>query len=144
VIEHAERFGLAQLHQLRGRVGRGAHQSYCVLMATETVDEPGEQRLRLVETTSDGFALAEADLKMRRTGTFFGSEQSGDEGLLRWVAFVDPGEARRAAEELLAQDPGLDRPEHALLAARVADLLAKQRAGVATERETETASLAYV
>jgi hypothetical protein len=60
------------------------------------------------------------------------------------LAFVDPGEARRAAEELLAQDPGLDRPEHALLAARVADLLAKQRAGVATERETETASLAYV
>jgi len=146
LIEGAERFGLAQLHQLRGRVGRGDHQSYCVLMASEHVDEGGEERLRLVESTSDGFALAEADLAMRRTGTFFGSEQSGDEGLLRWAAFADPHEARRAAEATLAQDPGLALPEHALLAARVAKLLAAQRdgAGSTVEADRETASLAYV
>lgn len=151
LIEGAERFGLAQLHQLRGRVGRGAHQSYCVLMASEAVDEPGEHRLRLVEATSDGFALAEEDLKLRRTGSFFGSEQSGDEWLLRWAAFADPAEARQAAEALLTQDPDLTQPEHALLAERVKTLLARQRAdaGVAdvedgVTAEQETASLAYV
>src|SRR6185437_9587373 len=95
----------------------------------ETVDEAGEQRLRLVESTSDGFALAEEDLKLRRTGTFFGSDQSGDEWLLRWAAFADPGQARQAAEALLAQDPELRRPEHALLAAKVKRLLARQRSG---------------
>jgi ATP-dependent DNA helicase RecG len=138
---------------LRGRVGRGQHQSYCVLMASETVDEAGEQRLRLVESTSDGFALAEEDLKLRRTGTFFGSEQSGDEWLLRWAAFADPREAREAAEALLAQDPALARPEHALLAERVKKLLARQRSGAGAgaledgetdDQDRETASLAYV
>ncbi|HEV7214307.1 MAG TPA: ATP-dependent DNA helicase RecG, partial [Chloroflexota bacterium] len=146
LVEGAERFGLAQLHQLRGRVGRGVHQSYCVLMASESVDEAGEERLRLVESTCDGFALAEADLRLRRTGAFFGSEQSGDEGLLRWVAFADPQEARQAAEAILAEDPNLTRPEHALLAARVAALLERQRAGAgaAAVEDGETASLAYV
>jgi len=146
LIEGAERFGLAQLHQLRGRVGRGEHQSYCVLLASEAVAEDGEQRLRLVESNSDGFALAEADLVKRRTGTFFGSEQSGDEGLLRWVAYADPGQARQAAEVTLARDPDLALPEHALLATRVAKLLAAQRKviGATTEEDGETASLAYV
>ena len=145
LIEGAERFGLAQLHQLRGRVGRGSHQSYCILMASEGVDEEGEQRLRVVEGTNDGFALAEADLRLRRSGTFFGAEQSGEEQLLRWAAFADPAEARQAAEALLDADPELQAPEHAMLAARVGMLF--QRATVERDvatAEEEAASLAYV
>lgn len=141
VIEGAERFGLAQLHQLRGRVGRGAHQSYCVLIASDEVNEEGEERLHLVEKLADGFALAEADLKLRRTGTFFGDAQSGKERLLRWVEFADPGEARRAAEDLLELDPTLAKPEHARLARQVAEILGKPDIA---NGDGETASLAYV
>jgi ATP-dependent DNA helicase RecG len=121
VIEGADRFGLAQLHQLRGRVGRGADQSYCLLLS----DEPGQdarERLKLLEETTDGFALAEADLRLRGPGDYFGTRQSG---LPEFQAadFTDVRlieAARREAMRLLAADPHLQRPEHAALAAAVA------------------------
>ncbi len=77
VVEHAERFGLAQLHQLRGRVGRGAAKSYCILMTGERISEEGEERLNAMVRTQDGFELAELDLEMRGPGEFFGTRQAG-------------------------------------------------------------------
>ena len=77
VIEHAERFGLAQLHQLRGRIGRGAAKSYCILMTGGKVSEDGERRLDALVRTTDGFQLAELDLELRGPGEFFGTRQAG-------------------------------------------------------------------
>jgi ATP-dependent DNA helicase RecG len=77
VIEHAERFGLAQLHQLRGRIGRGAAKSYCVLMTGGKVSEEGEKRLDAMVRTNDGFQIAELDLELRGPGEFFGTKQAG-------------------------------------------------------------------
>jgi len=77
VVEHAERFGLAQLHQLRGRVGRGAHQSYCLLLYQHPLSEQGRARLRALDETTDGFVIAERDLELRGPGDFFGTRQSG-------------------------------------------------------------------
>jgi ATP-dependent DNA helicase RecG len=77
VIEHAERFGLAQLHQLRGRIGRGAAKSYCILMTGGKVTEEGERRLDAMVKTSDGFKIAELDLELRGPGEFFGTRQAG-------------------------------------------------------------------
>jgi len=77
VVEHAERFGLAQLHQLRGRVGRGSDKSYCILMTGERVTELGEERLNAMVRTQDGFELAELDLSQRGPGEFFGTRQAG-------------------------------------------------------------------
>jgi len=76
VIEHAERYGLAQLHQLRGRIGRGAHQSFCLLFGDFTTSE-AEQRLKIMEETNDGFRIAEEDLRIRGPGEFLGIKQSG-------------------------------------------------------------------
>jgi ATP-dependent DNA helicase RecG len=77
VVEHAERFGLSQLHQLRGRVGRGAHQSYCVLLYQSPLSENGRERLKALTDTTDGFEIAERDLALRGPGDFFGTRQSG-------------------------------------------------------------------
>jgi ATP-dependent DNA helicase RecG len=77
VIEHAERFGLAQLHQLRGRIGRGAAKSYCVLMTGGKITEEGERRLDAMTKTNDGFKIAELDLELRGPGEFFGTRQAG-------------------------------------------------------------------
>ena len=77
VVEHAERFGLAQLHQLRGRVGRGSHQSHCFLIHQERLTEAARARLDVVAETSDGFEIAERDLELRGPGDFFGTRQSG-------------------------------------------------------------------
>ncbi len=77
VIEHAERFGLAQLHQLRGRIGRGAAKSYCILMTGGKVSEDGERRLDALVRTNDGFQIAELDLELRGPGEFFGTKQAG-------------------------------------------------------------------
>jgi ATP-dependent DNA helicase RecG len=77
VIEHAERFGLAQLHQLRGRIGRGAAKSYCILMTGGKVSEEGECRLDAMVRTTDGFQIAELDLELRGPGEFFGTRQAG-------------------------------------------------------------------
>jgi ATP-dependent DNA helicase RecG len=80
VVEHAERFGLAQLHQLRGRIGRGTEKSHCILVAAEPLSEDAEQRLAALVRTVDGFELAELDLRMRGPGEFFGTRQHGDQG----------------------------------------------------------------
>jgi ATP-dependent DNA helicase RecG len=77
VIEHAERFGLAQLHQLRGRVGRGAAKSYCILMTGGKLSQQGEERLAAMVRTQNGFELAELDLQLRGPGEFFGTRQAG-------------------------------------------------------------------
>ena len=83
VIEHAERFGLAQLHQLRGRIGRGAAKSYCILMTGGKITEDGERRLDAMIKTNDGFKIAELDLELRGPGEFFGTRQAGTAQLPR-------------------------------------------------------------
>jgi ATP-dependent DNA helicase RecG len=124
LIEGADRFGLAQLHQFRGRVGRGADQSYCLLLSEEPSEE-AQRRLQLMEETSDGFRLAEADMEMRGPGQFFGTKQSGLPGLrVARLSDVKLIEATRVeAERLLDSDPGLKREEHAALNRGVARLI---------------------
>ncbi|MCA9980265.1 MAG: ATP-dependent DNA helicase RecG, partial [Anaerolineales bacterium] len=120
IIEGANRFGLAQLHQFRGRVGRGQHQSYCLLIADETTIE-AEERLTALEETNDGFQLAEKDLELRGPGEFFGRRQSGlpELTLASLTDMTMLQLARQEAEQLLTADPYLDQPEHKLLQERV-------------------------
>jgi ATP-dependent DNA helicase RecG len=115
VIEEAQRFGLAQLHQLRGRVGRGSDQAYCVLVARGNVTDEGRKRLEVMVKTTDGFVIAEEDLKLRGPGEFLGTKQSGlpafrAANLIRDVETLLT--ARREAEELLKKDPDLTDPTH--------------------------------
>jgi ATP-dependent DNA helicase RecG len=77
VVEHAERFGLSQLHQLRGRVGRGAHESHCILLYQSPWTDDARERLKTMSSTTDGFLIAEKDLELRGPGDFFGTRQSG-------------------------------------------------------------------
>lgn len=118
LIENAERFGLSQLHQLRGRVGRGAAQSYCILMTSEKLSEDAKKRIQTMVMTNDGFEIADADLKLRGPGDIEGTQQSGlinlnianlakDEKILKV--------ARNLATEIIESDPSLSKPEHALL-----------------------------
>jgi len=108
LIEHADRFGLSQLHQLRGRIGRGSKKSYCLLMAAERRSEVSEERLRTMVETTDGFRIAEIDLKLRGPGEFFGTRQWGipafhvanllrDAEILEW--------AKREAAEFISNPP---------------------------------------
>jgi ATP-dependent DNA helicase RecG len=118
VIEHAERFGLAQLHQLRGRVGRSDIPSYCVLMTDHRGSENARKRLRIMEQTNDGFRIAEADLEIRGPGEFMGTRQSGFPdfrvaNILRDGRLLN--DARTEAFQLVEKDPRLGRPEHAVL-----------------------------
>lgn len=121
VIEGADRFGLAQLHQFRGRVGRGEHQSYCILLA-EDVTAEGEQRLAALEATNDGFILAERDLELRGPGEFLGRRQSGLPEL-RLASLLHDVDVLHIAQEEAATiftiDPQLEWPEHALLREQV-------------------------
>lgn len=121
VIEGAERFGLAQLHQFRGRVGRGEHPSYCILLS-DAAEGESVRRLQALETNRDGFALAQIDLELRGPGDFFGTRQSGLPPL-RTAKLTDLRTlelARTAARKLFAADPTLSAPEHRALAGRVA------------------------
>ena len=136
VIEHAERFGLAQLHQLRGRVGRGSDAAYCFLIADWAQSNEARERLRVMTETRDGLRIAEADLAIRGPGALLGTRQAGVPdfrvaNLLRDAAILR--DARAAAEELLAEDPDLSRPESAalvrVLSARWAGRLGLARVG---------------
>lgn len=122
VIENAERFGLSQLHQLRGRVGRGADQSYCILMSSYKLTTDGKKRLQTMVETTDGFKIAEVDMKLRGPGDMHGTQQSGvldmkladiirDEKILKF--------ARSVAIEILNDDPGLQKPDNMRIAARL-------------------------
>jgi ATP-dependent DNA helicase RecG len=131
VIEHAERFGLSQLHQLRGRVGRGPWRSYCILMTGDRPGDDGQRRIDAMVETSDGFRIAEADLELRGPGEFFGTRQSGlpefrVADLLRDGALLE--QARRDAQDIVARDPGLVAPAHRALRA---GLLARWRGKLA-------------
>jgi ATP-dependent DNA helicase RecG len=123
IIEGAERFGLAQLHQFRGRIGRGSERSYCALLS-ESDSEAAKGRLETVAQTRDGFRLAEEDLRLRGPGEFFGTRQSGlPDLLLARASDTDTLEvARKCALALAERDPSLERPEHRLLAERVRQL----------------------
>ncbi|MDP2919089.1 MAG: ATP-dependent DNA helicase RecG [Dehalococcoidia bacterium] len=121
MVESADRFGLAQLHQFRGRVGRGPAQSYCILLA-ENPSAVGQERLSIIETIFDGFKLAEEDLKMRGPGEFFGTRQSGLPDL-KMAKLGDVGileMARAEAEKLFERDPHLKDPAHAPLVKELA------------------------
>ena len=114
LVEHPERFGLSQLHQLRGRVGRGAESSYCILLGSAGPESM--ERLELFASTDDGFEIAKADLRIRGMGDLFGQQQSG-EAMLRIADLVRDEKlnvlAREAAEKTLADDPGLEKPPNA-------------------------------
>jgi ATP-dependent DNA helicase RecG len=115
LIEHAERFGLSQLHQLRGRVGRGPWKSYCILMHGSSLGEDAERRIQAMVETTDGFRIAEADLELRGPGEFFGTRQSGlpqfrVADLLRDAGILE--EARQEARAIVASDPELRDPGH--------------------------------
>ncbi|CAI8052702.1 ATP-dependent DNA helicase RecG [Geodia barretti] len=121
LIEGADRFGLSQLHQFRGRVGRGEHKSYCILMS-ENPSQLAQERLSALERTRDGFQLAEVDLEMRGPGDFFGTRQSGLPSL-RMAQLSDRDlldMARHEATSIIEKDPELALEEHATLAAQVA------------------------
>ena len=115
VIESAERFGLSQLHQLRGRVGRGADQSYCILMSGHKLSDDARQRLQTMVATNDGFEISEADLRLRGPGDLMGTQQSGVLQL-KIADLVKDGEtlklARSYAQKVLRQDPELNHPDH--------------------------------
>jgi ATP-dependent DNA helicase RecG len=133
VIEDAERFGLAQLHQLRGRVGRGRHRSYCILLSDAT-DELAHRRLEVVRGSNDGFAIAEADLELRGAGNLLGTRQSGLPPL-RVASLFEPRHielaqrARLLADQVIGSDPALaGRP---LLARLQRDFTAAEEEGSA-------------
>ena len=115
IIEHAERFGLSQLHQLRGRVGRGEHASQCLLIAYPSLSEEGKARLEAIQKSNDGFVIAEEDLKIRGPGDFMGTRQSGMPilrvaNLIRDIKILEA--ARKEAFKLLDHDPKLENPQH--------------------------------
>jgi ATP-dependent DNA helicase RecG len=117
VVEHAERFGLSQLHQLRGRIGRGTEQSYCLLISDAKTPE-AEARIKAMLKFNDGFRIAEEDLKIRGPGEFFGRRQHG----LTELKIANPltqmhllKRARDDAMKLISLDPGLQERQHALL-----------------------------
>jgi ATP-dependent DNA helicase RecG len=126
IIESAERFGLAQLHQLRGRVGRGAEKSYCVLMTGAELSKEAKKRMETMVRTTDGFEIAEVDLQLRGPGDLLGTQQSGVLDL-KIADLSKDGQivvmARDAARMLTEDDPELVKPEHQALRERVLVLL---------------------
>ena len=130
IIESAERFGLSQLHQLRGRVGRGADQSYCVLVTGFKMSEDTKKRIEIMCRTTDGFEIAEADLKLRGPGDIEGTQQSGLAFDLHIASLAKDGHllelARNYAKEILEADPMLETPQNAILRNRLSKLFGKK------------------
>jgi ATP-dependent DNA helicase RecG len=130
VIENAERFGLSQLHQLRGRVGRGADQSFCILMSGRELSAEGRKRISTMVRTNDGFEIAETDLQLRGPGDLQGTQQSGimdlkiadivrDEKILKY--------ARNLASEIISKDPALSEKKNDILALHLKQMDKKQQ-----------------
>ena len=115
VIESAERFGLSQLHQLRGRVGRGAEQSYCILMTSDKLSKESRTRIKTMTETNDGFKISEVDMQLRGPGDILGTQQSGVVDFKK-LDLVADGKiiktAKNAVEQLLTTDPQLTKPEN--------------------------------
>ena len=115
VIESAERFGLSQLHQLRGRVGRGSEQSYCILLTGNKLSKESAQRMNVMTSTTNGFVIAEQDLAMRGPGDLYGTKQSGVlkfkiADIVQDIALLE--QTRIAAQQLIEKDPSLKAPQH--------------------------------
>ena len=123
VIESAERFGLSQLHQLRGRVGRGSEKSYCVLMTGHKMSKESRRRIELMCATENGFELAEEDMKMRGPGDLEGTQQSGLPISLNIASLAKDGlilnAARSCADAVLSEDPGLTSDRNQMLRAEL-------------------------
>jgi ATP-dependent DNA helicase RecG len=130
VIESAERFGLSQLHQLRGRVGRGADQSFCILMTSHRLSAEASERISTMVATNDGFEIAETDLRMRGPGDLEGTQQSGMAFDLKIADLGKDGQilnlARSHAAEILADDPELSRAENQVLKSNLRRLFGKK------------------
>lgn len=130
VIESAERFGLSQLHQLRGRVGRGAEQSYCVLVSSYKLSDTTRRRLEIMVNSTDGFEIAEADLRLRGHGDLEGTRQSGEGLDLKIADLASDGQilqlAREVAQQILDEDPELLSEQHRILNERLKALFAKK------------------
>lgn len=130
VIESAERFGLSQLHQLRGRVGRGAEQSYCILMTDTQLSDDTRKRMQTMVSTTDGFEIAEADLRLRGPGDIDGTQQSGLPMQLRIANLASDSEivrySREIAQQILAADPLLKLPENEIYSRRLDELAREQ------------------
>ena len=130
VIESAERFGLSQLHQLRGRVGRGAEQSYCILISSYKLSNETRKRIEIMVRTNDGFEIAEEDLKLRGAGDLEGTQQSGESLSLKIASLASDGQilqyARNIAREILDDDPDLEKPDNRLLQSRLTTLFKRK------------------
>jgi ATP-dependent DNA helicase RecG len=129
IIESAERFGLSQLHQLRGRVGRGADQSYCILMTSHKLSTESKTRVETMVSTNDGFEIAEVDLKLRGPGNLMGTQQSGVLNLQIADIVKDKAIlalAREKAKKILIDDAPLQKPEHVVLRAIYIELTKKK------------------
>jgi ATP-dependent DNA helicase RecG len=126
IIESAERFGLSQLHQLRGRVGRGAEQSYCILMTGDKLSKDSLKRLETMVSTNDGFEIAEVDLQLRGPGDIMGTQQSGALNL-KIADLAKDGElvseAREEARKILDADPRLETTKHEVLRILLSEVL---------------------
>jgi ATP-dependent DNA helicase RecG len=131
VIESAERFGLSQLHQLRGRVGRGAEQSYCILMSGVKLSKDAKTRIETMVRTNDGFEIAEIDMKLRGPGDIEGTQQSGIPFDMKIANLAKDQRilehARHVADDILEDDPGLDKDENLLLKQQLSKISVQQK-----------------
>jgi ATP-dependent DNA helicase RecG len=130
IIESSEKFGLSQLHQLRGRVGRGSDQSYCILMSSYKLSKESTIRLETMVRTTDGFEIAETDLKLRGPGDIEGTRQSGVGFDLKIAQIAKDGEiltfARHIAADILEEDPDIKNPENILIRKKLAEMKRNQ------------------